>query len=70
MDERAIELEQLELRERELSARRRKLHDRLASFHNEHTQRQERELSEERHAIHKRIDELRAQLDANPPQSD
>ena len=62
MDALAIELEQLERREAEISARRGKLHDRLASFHNELTQRREREVSAERRAIHRRIDELRAQL--------
>jgi len=62
MDALAIELEQLERSEREISARRTRLHDRLASFPNEFTQRQEREVSAERRAIHSRIDELRAQL--------
>lgn len=62
MDALAIELQQLERREREISARRRKLHDRLCSFPNEFTQRQEREVSTERREIHARIDALRAQL--------
>ena len=62
MDALAIELQRLERRERELSARRRKLHDRLSSFPNEFTQRQELEISAERREIHRRIDELRAML--------
>ncbi len=40
------QIEALEVEEREVSARRRKLHDRLASFPNEVTQQQEREISE------------------------
>ncbi len=62
LDALALELAQLERREPEISARRRKLHDRLASFPNEFTQRQERVLSAQRRAIHQRIDELRVQL--------
>jgi hypothetical protein len=62
LDAVALELVQLEQRERNISARRRKLHDRLASFPNELTQRQEREVSAERRELHRRIDVLRAQL--------
>ena len=58
----ADELVELELRERDVSARRRKVHDQLNAFPNELTQRHERELSDERRAIHRRIDEIRAQL--------
>lgn len=58
----ADELAELELRERDVSARRRKVHDRLTAFPNELTERHERELSDERRAIHERIDEIRAQL--------
>ena len=58
----ALELLRLERRELEVSALRRKLHERLSSFPNESTQRREREVSDERRAIHRRIDELRAQL--------
>jgi hypothetical protein len=58
----AIELEQLEQRETEVSALRRKLHDRLSSFPSELTRAREREVSDERRALHRRIDELRAQL--------
>ncbi len=62
MDALAIELVQLERRELEISALRRKLHDRLNSFPNEFTLRRERELSDERRTIHRRIDELKALL--------
>jgi hypothetical protein len=62
LDALAIELVQLERRELEISALRRKLHDRLNSFPNEFTLRRERELSDERRAIHRRIDELKALL--------
>ena len=55
----AMEFAQLERRELEISALRRKLHDRLNSFSNEVTQRREREVSAERQAIHHRIDELK-----------
>jgi len=58
----ALELVQLERREPVVSALRNKIHDRLASFPNELTQRRERAVSAERAAIHVRIDELRAQL--------
>ena len=62
LDALAIELVQLERRELETSALRRKLHDRLNSFPNEFTLRRERELSDERRVIHRRIDELKALL--------
>ena len=67
MDALAIELVQLERRELEISALRRKLHDRLNSFPNEFTQRRERELSDERRAVHHRIDELRSTARAAAP---
>jgi hypothetical protein len=57
-----LELEELERHEKELSALRRRLHDRLDAFPNDLTRRQEQEVSTERRAIHRRIDELRAQL--------
>ena len=57
-----VELEHLERREREVSAIRRKLHDRLDSFPNDVTQAHEREVSAERRDIHLRIDQLRATL--------
>jgi len=56
------ELEHLERREREVSAFRRKLHDRLDSFPNEVLQAREREISTERRELHGRIDLLRAEL--------
>lgn len=59
-----VSLVQLKRREREVSALRRKLHDRLDSFPNEVTQRQERDLSTERRELHRRIDELRALMAA------
>jgi hypothetical protein len=57
-----VELVQLERREREVSAFRRKLHDRLASFPNELTQERERQISAERQALHRQIDVLRARV--------
>jgi ABC-type phosphate transport system auxiliary subunit len=52
----------LERRERQVSALRRKLHDRLDSFPNELTAAHERRLSAERRQLHRRIDALRAEL--------
>jgi hypothetical protein len=57
-----VELEQLERREHEVSAFRKRLHDRLDSFPNEVTQAHERQVSDERRELHGRIDELRATL--------
>ena len=58
-------LEQLEAEERDISLRRRKLHDRIAIFPdspaNEELERREREISKERGELHRRIDDLRAQ---------
>jgi hypothetical protein len=53
-------IEQLEAEEREVSALRRKLHDRLSSFPNAVTTQQEQALSEQRRELQARIDELRA----------
>jgi hypothetical protein len=55
-------LEKLEAEEREISALRRKLHDRLASFPNEVTEEHEREVSKQRRELHVQIDALRARL--------
>jgi hypothetical protein len=55
-------LEKLEAEEREISALRRKLHDRLASFPNEVTEQHEREVSKQRRELHVQIDALRAKL--------
>lgn len=57
-----VELEHLERREREVSALRKKLHDRLDSFPNDVTLARERQVSAERRELHARIDELRAAL--------
>ena len=57
-----VELEQLELREREVSAMRRKLHDRLDAFPNEIAAKREQEVSKERRYLHRRIDMLRGEL--------
>jgi hypothetical protein len=56
------ELIELESREREISAERRRLHARLDTFPNELTERREREVSKQRRALHARIDELRVVL--------
>ena len=61
MDDR---LGKLEAEEREVSALRAKLHDRLSSFSNEETQRHERELSERRKELHDEIDRLKTERDA------
>jgi len=77
LDELAVELEALERKEREVSAFRRKLHERIDNgFPTEFTLRQERQVSNERRELHRRIDELRAYLrpfgllvdDAPPPE--
>jgi hypothetical protein len=54
-------IENLEMEEREVSAQRHRLHDRLASFPNEVTSRQEEELSKRRRELHAQIDALKAQ---------
>lgn len=58
-------LARLEREERDLSERRRKLHDRMALFPNadrdQDLKAQEAELSNERSELHRRIDEVRAQ---------
>jgi hypothetical protein len=57
------ELRRLEREEAELSALRRKLHDRIDSgFANEVTRRREREISDQRHAMHRRIAAVRLEL--------
>jgi uncharacterized protein (DUF342 family) len=65
-DEEALEglrelLERLEAEEQEVSELRRKVHDRLASFPNETTERQERELSARRRELHAEIDRVRVE---------
>ncbi len=56
------ELEQMELREREVSDYRRRLHARLDAYPNELTEREERKVSAERRELHRHIDALRAHL--------
>ncbi|HZQ16610.1 MAG TPA: hypothetical protein VFA82_07540 [Gaiellaceae bacterium] len=56
------ELESLELREREVSDYRRRLHRRLDSFPNEVAAQEEKRVSGERRELHRRIDALRARL--------
>lgn len=53
------ELEQLEREEREVSAYRRKLHERIDRFPSEAAVNEERQVSDRRRALHRRIDELR-----------
>ena len=55
-------LEQLEAEEREVSALRAKLHERLASFSNEVAAEQERDLSARRQKLHEEIDRIRGRL--------
>jgi hypothetical protein len=57
-----VELEQLESREREVSALRHELHDSLDSEPNDLVARREKEVSRERRQLHRRIDVLRAEL--------
>jgi len=58
------QLARLELEEAEVSARRRKLHDRIAIFPSPALQEAERDLSLQRRELHRRIDETRAELAA------
>jgi chromosome segregation ATPase len=53
-------MKQLEAEERALSARRRKLHDRIAIFTDETGtwEEQEREISRQRRVLHEQIDQL------------
>ena len=58
------ELEQLVLDEREISLRRRHLHERIdRGFPNESLLEEERRVSKERRELHARIDVLRARLE-------
>lgn len=56
------ELEQLERDEQEISAYRRKLHERIDRFPSEAAVAEERQVSDKRRALHHRIDELRELL--------
>ena len=64
MDEAELrtKLVQLQDEEREVSALRVKLHERLASFRNPVAEEQERELSEKRRELHAEIDRIRGLL--------
>jgi hypothetical protein len=57
-----VELEQLEVREREVSALRHQLHETLDAGPNDLMARREHEVSTERRHLHRRIDILRAEL--------
>jgi hypothetical protein len=57
-----VELEQLELREREVSALRHELHESLDATPSDLVARREQEVSRERRQLHRRIDVLRAEL--------
>jgi len=61
-------LEELEAEEHDLSLRRRRLHDRIATFPGStsglNLDDRERELSNQRRELHHRIDELRARRNA------
>ena len=56
------EIALLELEEHTISARRRRLHDRIAIFPSDAAQQAERELSVYRRELHRRIDTARARL--------
>jgi archaellum component FlaC len=56
-------LVELQEEEREVSALRVKLHERLASFANPVAEEQERELSAKRQELHAEIDRIRGLLD-------
>jgi hypothetical protein len=58
----ATELIALEQEEEDVSAFRRRLHDRLASFPNPETEAKEREVSTRRSELHSQIDARRAEL--------
>ena len=64
MDEAELRARLLQLQdeEREVSALRVKLHERLASFENPVVEEQERDLSEKRRALHEEIDRIRGLL--------
>ena len=64
MDEAELRAKLVELQdeERDLSAQRVKLHERLASFSNAVAEQQERELSVKRRELHAEIDRIRGLL--------
>ena len=64
IDAKRSELERLESEEREISAIRRKMHERIdRGFPTELLIQQEQKLSKERRELHVRIDTLRAELE-------
>ena len=64
MDEAALRAKLVELQdeERDVSAQRVRLHERLASFSNAVAEEQERQLSEKRRQLHAEIDRIRGLL--------
>jgi hypothetical protein len=66
VEEIILELELLEAEEREVSAQRRRLHQRLDAFPNELTRQQEQELSARRKELHRQIDRLRVKVGRQP----
>ena len=64
MDEAELRARLVELQdeERDVSAQRVKLHERLASFSNDVAQERERELSAKRRELHDEIDRIRGLL--------
>ena len=56
------QLERLEQEERDVSALRRRVHERIANFPNDVLIEQERELSARRRELHEQIDALRIQI--------
>jgi len=61
-DAMVAELDRLEREEREISALRRRLQDRIDTFPTNMLRARERQVSEERRELHRRIDLLRAEL--------
>ena len=58
------QLARLEREERLISARRRKLHERIASFPTPEHEEAECELSRQRRDLHRRIDAVQAEIEA------
>ncbi len=58
------QLTRLEREERQVSARRRKLHDRIASFPTPEHEQSEHELSRHRRDLHRQIDAVHAEIEA------
>ena len=54
-------IRELEVQEREISARRKRLHERLAFFPSELGDQQEREISAQRRELHRELDLLRVE---------